>query len=224
MLTPEQYQRITRSLPLLQQADPQLVREFQQAAFLVNISAGRDVFVEGDRADSIALLLSGEVRVYKIGETGREITLYRFGFGESCVLTANAILGQQTFPAIATVVHDAEAVMIPAETFRSWVDRYDLWRDFLFDLMSQRLLSVTEIVDEVAFRRMDVRIASFLLERGRVQNPIQITHQEIAAELGSSREVISRILEDFSRQESIQLARGVIEILDFEALETRATL
>jgi len=224
MITQEQYRRVARTLPILQRADPQLVREFQQTAFFAQIPAGRDVFIEGDRADAIALLLSGEVRVYKIGETGREITLYRFGNGGSCVLTANAILSQQTFPAIATVVHDAEAVMIPADTFRKWVHRYDMWRDFVFDLMSQRLLSVIEIVDEVAFRRLDTRIASFLLERGRIQNPIRITHQEIAAELGSSREVISRVLEDFSRQDVIQSSRGVIEILDFDSLESRAVM
>ena len=221
MLTPEQYQRIARTLPLLQRADPQLVRDFQQAAFFAQIPAGRDVFIEGDRADAIALLLSGEVRVYKIGETGREITLYRFGNGGSCVLTANAILSRQSFPAIATVVHDAEAILIPADTFRKWVHRYELWRDFVFELMSQRLLSVMEIVDEVAFRRMDTRIATFLLDRARLQNPVHITHQEIAAELGSSREVISRILEEFGKQELIQAARGVVEVLDFEKLKNR---
>ena len=222
MLTPEQFQRIARILPLLQHADPQLVRDFRQAAFFAQIPAGRDVFVEGDRADAIALLISGEVRVYKIGETGREITLYRFGNGGSCVLTANAILNQQSFPAIATVVHNAEAVLIPADIFRRWVHRYELWRDFVFELMSQRLLSVMEIVDEVAFQRLDTRIAAFLLERGRLQNPIRITHQEIAAELGSSREVISRMLEEFGKQGIIHAARGSIEVLDFEELAAQA--
>ena len=100
------------------------------------------MFAEGDRVEMIALLISGVVRVYKIGETGREITLYRFGLGESCILTANAILSQQSFPAVATVEQAAEAVMIPADTFRDWVRRYDMWRGFVFDLLSQRLSSV----------------------------------------------------------------------------------
>ena len=182
------------------------------------------MFVEGDRIDAIALLLSGVVRVYKIGETGREITLYRFGHGESCILTANAILSRQSFPAIATVEQEAEAVMIPADTFRDWVRRYDLWRGFVFDLLSQRLASVMAIVDEVAFRRMDTRLASFLLARRRVQHPIRITPQEIAAELGSSREVISRILEDFADRGLIRAARGVVEILDVDALQTLAAV
>jgi len=222
MISNEQYNRITSVLPILKNAEPQLVREFQQVASLTRIPAGRDVFIEGDRVDGIALLISGVVRVYKIGETGREITLYRFGLGESCILTASAILNQKNFPAIALVEHEAEAVIIPAQKFREWVRRYDLWSDFVFDLLSQRLASVIMIVDEVAFRRMDVRIATLLLQRSQIQDPIHITHQEIASELGSSREVISRLLEDFSEQGIIRSGRGEVEILDIKELKLRA--
>ncbi|MCG8349195.1 MAG: Crp/Fnr family transcriptional regulator [Chloroflexales bacterium] len=224
MIQQEHFERIVHALPILQRADPQLAGAFMQIAFLQRIPAGRDVFVEGDRAEAIALLLSGMVRVYKIGETGREITLYRFGLGESCILTANAILSQQSFPAIATVEQDAEAVMIPADAFRNWVRRYDLWREFVFELLSQRLISVMSVVDAVAFRRMDARVAGFLVQRSRTAHPIHITHHEIAAELGSSREVISRILEDFARRGMIRATRGSITIINLESLQIRATL
>jgi len=219
MLNEFQFSRLAQSLPLLQNADAALVREFQQAATFARIPAGQDVFLEGDRVEGIALLISGVVRVYKIGGTGREITLYRFGLGQSCILSANAILNQITFPAIATVEQDAEAVIIPSATFRDWVRRYDLWRDFVFDLLSQRLATLMTIVDEVAFQRMDTRLASFLLTRCRVQNPIHITHQEIASELGSSREVISRLLEDLSARGLVRSTRGEIEVLDEDGLE-----
>jgi CRP/FNR family transcriptional regulator len=224
MINPEQFNRIVRVLPILEHADPGLLREFQQKAYFARIPEGHDVFVEGDRADAIALLISGVVRVYKIGETGREITLYRFGNGESCILTANAILSQKNFPAIATVEKEAEAVMIPAETFRDWVRRYDLWREFVFDLLSERLSSVMATVEEVAFRRMDERLVTFLFQRLGQSDSIQITHQEIAAELGSSREVISRILEDFSALGMISVSRGTIKLLDREALQTRSVV
>jgi CRP/FNR family transcriptional regulator, anaerobic regulatory protein len=224
MITPEQLQRISRNLPFLQNTDTTLAREFQDTSFFARIPAGRDVFVEGDRADAIALLISGVVRVYKLGETGREITLYRFGLGESCILTANAILSQRTFPAIATVEEDAEAVMIPAEAFRDWVKRYDPWREFVFDLLSDRLSTVMAVIDEVAFQRMDKRVASWLLIQAGVQNPLRVTHQEIAADLGSSREVISRILEDFSRSGLIEPGRGIIEVLDIDGLENRSVM
>ncbi len=224
MIDLSQFPRVARVLPVLKGASPELTRAFQQAAFLARIPAGKDVFTEGDEVGAIALLLSGVVRVYKIGETGREITLYRFGLGQSCILTANAILSRQSFPAIATVEQEAEAVMIPAGTFREWVQRYDLWRDFVYDLLSQRLVSMMAIVDEIAFRRMDSRVASLLLLRCQVNNPIQITHQEIAAELGSSREVISRILEDFAAQGAVRSTRGMIEVLNVSWLQTRASV
>jgi len=214
MLDSSQLQRVRASLPLLQLADERLVREFQQAASFARIPAGHDVFLEGDRVDGIALLISGVVRVYKIGETGRAITLYRFGLGQSCILSANAILSQKTFPAIATVEEDAEAVIIPSDIFRDWVKRHDAWREFVFDLLSQRLSTLMDIVDEVAFRRMDARLASFLATRARVQNPIRITHAEIASELGSSREVISRLLEDLSTRGLVRVSRGQVEVLE----------
>ncbi len=222
MINKEQLERIAWALPILGHAEPGLLREFQQTAFFTRIRKGQDVFIEGDPVDAIALLISGVVRVYKIGETGREITLYRFGNGESCILTANAILSQKNFPAVATVEQEAEAVMIPADTFRDWVRRYDQWREFVFELLSQRLSSVMAIVEEVAFRRMDVRLASLLIERGSKSDSIHITHQEIAAELGSSREVISRILEDFSEQGVVEVSRGMIKISDREALKARS--
>jgi CRP/FNR family transcriptional regulator len=140
------------------------------------------------------------------------------------MLTAGAILNRQTFPALATVEQDAEAVFIPAETLRDWVRRYDLWCEFVFDLLSQRLASVLAIVDEVAFRRMDARVAELLLGRRQRAHPIRVTHQAIAAELGSSREVISRVLGELAGRGLIRLGRGTIEILDAESLERLAAV
>jgi len=221
MINQIELRRIMLALPWLERAERGLLQELQEKAFFARIPEGRDVFVEGDQVDAIALLLSGIVRVYKIGETGREITFYRFGNGESCILTANAILSQKSFPAVATVEKEAEAVMIPAGAFREWVRRYDAWREFVFELLSERLSAVMAIVDEVAFRRMDARLADLLVERSRSSDQIQITHQEIAAELGSSREVISRILEDFSSEGILEVARGSIKITDREDLIRR---
>jgi CRP/FNR family transcriptional regulator len=99
-----------------------------------------------------------------------------------------------------------------------------LWRKFVFDLLSQRLSTVLAVVEEVAFHRMDTRVAALLLERGSFSNPVPMTHQEIAAELGSSREVVSRILEDFERQGLTHAMRGAVQILDVKSLEARASM
>jgi CRP/FNR family transcriptional regulator len=224
MLTPDQLQRALRILEVIEAADDAFRQEFMDEASLLRIPPGRDVFAEGDRIDSIPLLLSGVVRVYQMGESGREVTLYRFRPGESCVLTANAILSQQAFPAIATVEEEAEAIMIPEATFRRWVDEYRPWRHFFFDMVSQRLASVMQLVEQVAFRRLDRRIALLLVERAQEQNPIQTTHQEIADELGSSREVISRILDDFASGGLVRTGRGEIEVVNGEALRRLAAM
>ncbi|MBE0687312.1 MAG: Crp/Fnr family transcriptional regulator [Anaerolineaceae bacterium] len=224
MITQEQFTRISLALPILHQENAPLINEFQSKAFYARIPSGKDVFVEGDQVDTIALLISGVVRVYKIGETGREITLYRFRQGESCILTANAILSNKSFPAIATVEEDAEAIIIPAEVFRDWVKHYDLWREFVFELLSERLATIMAVVDEVVFQRMDRRVAAWLLKLNVQSDAIRITHQEIAADLGSSREVISRILEDFSKNGLISLGRGTLELIDIDGLETLAVM
>jgi len=130
--------------------------------------------------------------------------------GKATVLPGSVIL----------IIVLSELAIIPADTFRDWVRRYDLWREFVFELLSQRISAVMAIVEEVAFQRMDARVASLLMERGIRSDTIHITHQVIASELGSSREVISRILEDFSAQGSVEVSRGSIKILDREALQT----
>ena len=129
---------------------------------------------------------------------------------------------RQTFPAIATVEQDAEAVMIPAGAFRDWIGRFDLWRDFTFGLLSQRLASVMATVDEVVFRRLDKRLAERVLERSRGERQLITTHQQLAAELGSSREVISRLLEQLESEGLIRRLRGAIEVVDRDGLEVRA--
>jgi len=222
MLRDVELQRIALVLPFLGRAPAELCRDLVHEASLSHLSAGVRIFAEGDECNVMAILLSGSVRVFKIAETGREITLYRFGQGEGCILTANCILGNHQFPAIASVEHEAEAIVIPATSFHSWVSRHQAWRDYLFGLLSHRLATVMAVVEEVAFRRMDARIADFLLQRLTPQSPlIQITHQQIAAELGTSREVVSRILEDFASAGLIEIGRGAIRLLNEQGLRRR---
>ncbi len=219
MLSQADLSRIVEAIPRLRGATADQLRALGNAAVVARIPAGSDVFVEGDRVGAIPLLLSGTVRVYQVGETGREVTLYRFRPGESCVLTANAILSGQAFPAIATVEEESEAVMIPEATFREWVGRDELWRGFFVDLVAQRLASVMAVVDDVAFKRLDVRIAGLLARRARQANPVRITHQEIASELGSAREAVSRVLEDLAAKGLIEPERGAVTVRDPAALD-----
>jgi len=222
VITREQFDTVAGQFDFLHRVDASAAWEFQQAVTCVRLPAGKRLFSEGDSAQSLALVISGSVRVFKTGRNGREITLYRIGAGETCILSVNAILTQQPLPAAATVEERVEAVTIAAGVLRDWVHRHELWRQFVFELISQRLLKVLNLVDDVVFSRMDARIAALLLDRSRVQNPLRITHQEIAAELGTSREVISRILEDLAGEGMVRSTRGQIEILDTGPLEVLA--
>jgi CRP/FNR family transcriptional regulator len=222
VITREQFDAVAAQFDFLHRVDAAAAREFQQAVTYARLPAGKRLFSEGDSAQSLALVVAGSVRVFKTGRTGREITLYRIGAGETCILSVNAILTQQPLPAAATVEQRAEAVTIAAGVLRDWVHRHELWRQFVFELISQRLMNVLSLVDDVVFSRMDARIANLLLDRSRVQNPLRITHQEIAAELGTSREVISRILEDLAGEGMVRSTRGQIEILDTGPLEVLA--
>lgn len=222
MIEAKDQQRVSDTLPLLSALGDVLRQEFFQKASLARIPSGRDVMAEGDRIEAIPLVLSGTIRVYRIGETGREITIYRFEQGECCVLSADSILGNKLFPACAQVEDEVEVAFIPAATFDDWLDRSPAWREFVFEAMSRRLLSLLDTLDDVAFGRMDARVASLLLRRAREPETIQITHQEIADELGSSREVISRILEDFQSRGLIHLSRGSVRIAEPQSLAAAA--
>jgi CRP/FNR family transcriptional regulator, anaerobic regulatory protein len=220
VITAEQFDTVAGQFDFLQRADATAVKEFKQAVAFARLPSGKRLFSEGDGAQALALVVSGTVRIFKTGRTGREITLYRIGPGETCILSVNAIVTQQPLPAAATVEDEVQAVMIAAAVLRDWVHRHELWRQFVFELISQRLMKVLTLVDDVVFSRMDTRIATLL--RSRVQNPVHITHQEIAAELGTSREVISRILEDLAGAGMVRSTRGRIEILDAAPLEVLA--
>lgn len=206
--------------PFLHQLDTTIKTDLLREAQQVNLAAGKFICLEGDFCDCLPLLISGSVRIYKIGENCREITLYHLEPGDSCIMTASCIISQKAFPAFAITETEVTAIIIPAKSLRKWVMQSPIWQDYIFGLLSQRLFNVIEIVEEVAFRRMDSRIASYLLKIGNdCSKTIQITHEEIAQELGTSREVVSRILKTFEKKQLLSLSRGTIRIENWDELK-----
>jgi CRP/FNR family transcriptional regulator len=196
--------------------------EFVKNSILQTIPKGEIISNEGDTCNYLAFIIEGSVRVYKFGETGREITLYRINKGESCILTASCVMSKKTFPAIALSETELKVLLVSADVFREWVKKRTFWANYFYNLLSDRLTDVITIVEEVAFKKMDVRIADFLLRKFEQENcnEINITHQIIAGELGSSREVISRLLKDIEHHGLISLSRNKIELLDKPKLIT----
>lgn len=180
------------------------------------IPAGTRIYAEGDACTAIAFVISGEIRVYKISENGREITLYEIGHGETCILNASCILSGKTYPAHAETIAETELLLVPSDVFRQLVRDHESMRDFVFSLLSQRLSNVMELIEEVAFGKMDERLWDYLIEKSD-NNKLDATHQKIANDLGTSREVVSRLLKDFERKKLVILSRNAITLLKHQS-------
>jgi CRP/FNR family transcriptional regulator len=212
------------AFPFLKDSDKEIREQMLTHVSIAKIPKGNCIFLEGDECRNFALILSGMVRVYKLGESGREITLYRLHAGDSCILTASCILSQNSFPAIAAADEEVEAALVPSNIFREWTGRYEIWRNYVFNLLAKSLSSVMATLEEVAFQRMDVRIAEYIMKLSKKSNNgIKITHQDIAMELGTSREVVSRILKHFEYDKLITLQRGVIILNDVDKFRNKTS-
>lgn len=195
---------------------------FEEVTVSKRLRAGNLLALEGDRPAFLPVVLRGAVRVYKASETGREVTLYRIEPGECCILTASCLLSGRPFRAAAEAEENGELVMIPRGEFLDWMDRYEFWRRYVFDLLARRLDVILATVEEVAFGKLDRRIGRFLLEHAAEgRHELHMTHSDIARELGTAREVVSRILKDFEREGCIQMARRTIVLRDPDVLRSR---
>lgn len=190
----------------------------ERAGRIVALPAGRRIFGPGQAPASYVLLLEGSVRVHLFSEGGREIVLYRVSAGESCALTTACLLGYEDYQAEAVAETDIRAVMIPRQTFDELIGSSAEFRRFVFAAFSRRVTDLCRVIDEIAFQRLDVRLASRLLELAGSGRSVESTHSEIAAELGTAREVVSRQLHEMQRRGWIASGRGHVEILDREAL------
>lgn len=219
MISPSRQVEFTRIFPFINQAAADFVDTFFSQAQYVELPAGASICEEGQNCSHLALVLEGTGRVYKLSPSGREVTLYRINPGESCVLTASCIMNQDRFPAMAQAETDVRGIVISPGNVRNWFCRDDEWQRFIFGLLSHRLGDIISVVEEVAFKRIDVRLAElFVRSLNKGQATVNKTHAELAADVGSSREVISRILRDFNQRKLINSGRGSIQILDAQAL------
>ncbi len=217
---------ILSKIPFFSEAPSELKRALTEAASIVHLEAGEYFLREGDTCAHFAIVISGRMRVFKLGEGGQEITLYHVGPGEACPLNVSCILSDRRVPAMAMVEDAVEAVVVPAATFRAWIADYEVLRTYVFEMFSNRLTEVMSLVEEVAFRRMDQRLArrlADLLVDESSRGTVEITHADIAADLGTAREVVSRLLKEFERLGAIRLSRGRILLQDGAVLRQLAT-
>jgi CRP/FNR family transcriptional regulator len=208
-------EKIARSYPVMAELPADLLRKVEETARPIQAPAGRRLFDEGRPCIHYPLLVDGTIRASKLGPDGHEILLYRLNPGESCVITVVALLGGTPYPAVGTAETSLTLFGVPRSLFEDLVLKSSAFRTFVFQSLSQRMARLMALIDDVAFRRLDQRLASRLL---RHREPITATHQMLADELGTTREVVSRTLESFQESGMLRLGRKRIEILDRHGL------
>ena len=188
---------------------------------LCRFDADTPLLSSGQGCEALLLVSEGGIRVYKQVPSGREILLYRVARSETCVLGTTCMLRQSSYPAEAIALAGTVAIALPAETFRTLFEGEAAVRRFVLDLYAVRLEELL-LIEEVAFRKMDERLAAFLLREAEISpgvfQPVQMTHEELAAELGTVREVVSRLLHQFAEEGSVTLERGRVRVIDRKKL------
>lgn len=181
-----------------------------QHARIVEATVGTVGYREGDNCGGYVLRLKGSSRVYKMSSSGREIVLYRVGAGETCVITTTCLLGNSQYPASTIVEEEIQDVIVPDAIFQRLMIDSPVFRKYVMQNYGALISDLIVLLDEVAFQTLDARLAKWLLDMG--SNSINKTHQQIADELGTAREVISRQLKRLEQKGWLSMGRNLIQI------------
>jgi CRP/FNR family transcriptional regulator len=189
----------------------------------MDMPVGTFVFRENEGCGRIGFIVSGSIRVFKEHDSGKSITLYRIGPGDTCILSMSCALSNPIHQASAIVEEDATVLTISTEDFRSLMDSSNEARDYVFSMFATRLTDVMILLEEIVFRRMDERLAGILIDHAARHHTLTInaTHEKLAEEAGTAREVVTRILRDFAARGWVELQRGSITITDRKGLLSR---
>lgn len=179
---------------------------------VIDIEPGTVILRENEFIKVIPLILEGSVKLRKLDPTGREIIFYHIEPGESCILSITSCLNDKESQADAIIEKKTRLVVVEADRIRSWMDRFPSWRRFVIKLYYERLAELFTLIDHVLFKSLDTRLIQHLKENA-VNNELAITHKQLAGELGTAREVISRLLKQMEKEQLISLERGKIKII-----------
>ena len=206
--------------PVLARLPASLRQRIGDTAQTLSLPSGATVFDERQPCRGFPFVLDGAIRVAKQSAGGRELPLYRVVAGESCIITSSCLLGHADYNARGVTEGPTTLALLPRELFDEMLGE-PAFRDFVFALFSERMAELMQLVEEVAFRKLDQRLASLLLGKGRV---VHATHQQLADELGSVREMVSRLLKGFAEQGLVKLGREQVEVLDAAGLRKVASV
>ncbi len=208
----------TDDLPALNELDAQTKAEFYRAAVRVVFPPGKIVFRPGDACLQFLLVASGLIKVRRVTECGREIVLYRVAPNETCILTTASLLSAESYTAEAVTETQVEAFVLKAAAFNNLIGRSASFRNLVFEGYSRRIAALMTKIEELICTRIDARLAERLLELMDGNARAAATQYALAADLGTAREVIGRVLNAFERSGWVRLSRGAVDIVDAKAL------
>jgi CRP/FNR family transcriptional regulator len=190
----------------------------QREARPMRMPAGTVLFRPGEACSQYLIVIDGAVRVDMASDTGREILLYRVGPGQTCVLTTLALISGAPYEAEGKAETEVRALTLPAAAFDELLVESAAFRRFVFTAFAMRITDLMHLLRQIAFARLNQRLAAFLLHHADPEGALRLTHQDIAAELGASREAVSRLLKAFEQQGLVALSRARIRLLDVAAM------
>jgi len=180
-------------------------------AVVRTVPAGTVLFDEKSACQAFPMIVEGSVRVVKTAPSGRELQLYRVLPGESCILSTGCMLGSAPYSARGIAESELTFVALPPALFHELIAEHEAFRNYVFGLFAERITELMQLVEAVAFHKLDQRLATLLLGKGKT---IHTTHQQLADELGSVREIVSRLLKTFAEQGLVSIGREEIEIVN----------
>jgi CRP/FNR family transcriptional regulator len=193
----------------------ELVEEIESNSIFQSFKAGDVIMRTGQYINNTVLILKGQIKIYREGENGGEFLMYYLHPGQACAISMICSTKSQTSQITAKAVEDGELLMIPVSLMEKWMMNHRSWYEFVIYTYRTRFEEVLEVIDNVAFRAMDERLEFYLKRHSAACGckEINLSHQEIATELNTSREVISRLLKKMEQRGLVNLHRNQIELL-----------
>lgn len=205
-------EQFVKIFPFFQNSTEKVIGDILSSSRHAFAGRGTLMHCEGQPCTDLELMLSGEKRIYKSSPAGKEITLYEVGPGEACPVNAVCVLSDTPCPLNVMAMTDVSLLLIPAKDLRTLLSTYEEIRAFVFGSISQRIAAILELIEELVFEKMDRRLFDYIVEKSE-NGALSVTHQQIANDLGTAREVVSRLLKDFERKGKVILSRGSIQLI-----------
>lgn len=209
-----QTEELKKLLPSL--SDPGILEELQEESHVKHFEEGDLLMERGQFIRFVPIVISGAIRILRVDEEGKEVFLYYLNPGDSCALSLTCCSAHKPSEIKAVADEPTDVIMLPVHLHEEWTSRYKSWKDYVSLTYQRRFQEVLGVIDAVAFKKMDERLLNYLLAKFKQHRAteIHITHQQIATELGTSREVVSRLLKQLEKRKIIELGRNTIYVRD----------